>query len=60
MTGHSLMKFPAFAEALKKCDNILRPHGIFIMDILKSEDKSIFDNVINLLVGLAGLQVRKS
>ncbi|XP_072763295.1 fatty acid synthase-like [Anoplolepis gracilipes] len=55
--GRALMKFPAFTRAIQKCDNVLRPYGIFVTDILINEDKYILDNVINLFVGLTGLQI---
>ncbi|KMQ82961.1 fatty acid synthase, partial [Lasius niger] len=51
------MKFPAFNKAVQKCDTVLRSHGIFLTDILINEDKHILDNVVNLFVGLIGLQI---
>lgn len=51
------MKFPAFIKAIQKCDTVLRPHGILVTDILTNKDKDIVDNVVNLFVGLTGLQV---
>jgi len=51
------MEFPVFAEAIKKCDTVLKPYGIFVSDILINKDKYILDNVVNLFVGLIGLQV---
>ncbi|CAL1678658.1 unnamed protein product [Lasius platythorax] len=55
--GRALMKFPAFNKAVQKCDTVLRSHGIFLTDILINEDKHILDNVVNLFVGLIGLQI---
>jgi len=53
------MKFPVFTKALQKCDTVLRPYNIFLTDILTSKDKSIFNNIVNLLLALVGLQVRE-
>lgn len=53
------MKFSVFAKAIQKCDIILKSYGIFLMDILTNSDKNISDNVINLFLGLVGLQVKK-
>jgi len=53
------MKFSVFAEAIQKCDTVLKSYGIFFTDIFTSDNKNIFDNIINLLLCLVGLQVRK-
>ncbi|XP_029673588.1 fatty acid synthase-like [Formica exsecta] len=55
--GRALMKFPAFIKTVQKCDTILRPYGISVTGILTNEDKDIVDNVVNLFVGLIGLQI---
>ncbi|XP_072766399.1 fatty acid synthase-like [Anoplolepis gracilipes] len=55
--GRALMKFPVFTRAIHKCDTVLRPHSIFVTDILINEDTHIVDNVVNLFVGLTGLQI---
>jgi len=48
------MEFPVFAKAIQKCDTVLKPYDIFVTDILINKDKYIFDNVVNLFVGLIG------
>jgi len=53
------MKFSVFAKAIQKCDTVLKSYGVFLTDILTNDNKSIFDNIINLLLSLVGLQVRK-
>jgi hypothetical protein len=53
------MKFSAFAEAIQKCNNVLRSYDIYLTDILTCQNKNTFDNVINLILGLVGLQVRE-
>jgi hypothetical protein len=55
--GTDLMRFPVFAQAIQKCDAILRPHGVDIIDILTNKDESIFDNIMHSFVGIAAVQV---
>ncbi|XP_011858228.1 PREDICTED: fatty acid synthase-like [Vollenhovia emeryi] len=55
--SQALMKFPVFAKAVHKCDVALRPYGIFLTNILTSANESTFDNIINLLLALVGLQI---
>ncbi|XP_032662832.1 fatty acid synthase-like [Odontomachus brunneus] len=55
--GIDLLKFPVFAEAVKKCDDVLRPRGIDIYNILTNKDKSTFDNILNSFVGIAAVQI---
>jgi len=51
------MEFPVFAKAIQKCDTVLKPYDIYVTDIIINKDKYIPDNVVNLFVGLIGLQV---
>lgn len=51
------MKFPIFAKAIQKCDAILKPHGVDIVDIITNKDKKTFDNILNSFVGIAAIQV---
>ncbi|KAL0116828.1 hypothetical protein PUN28_010028 [Cardiocondyla obscurior] len=55
--GADLMKFPVFAEAIKKCDAVLQPRGVDIINIVTSKDKTIFDNILHLFVGIAAVQI---
>ena len=52
------MKFPIFAKAIQKCDAILKPHGVDIVDIITNKDEKTFDNILNSFVGIAAIQVR--
>lgn len=58
LIGRALMKFPVFAKAIQKCNTVLSSYGIQLTNIL-TNDKNIFDNIINLLLALTGLQVRR-
>ena len=53
-----MLRLPVFFEAIKKCDAVLKPHGIDIVKIITSKDKKIFDNVLNSLVGITAVQVK--
>ncbi|KAG7203848.1 hypothetical protein KM043_017902 [Ampulex compressa] len=55
--GEKLLKFPIFAEAIQKCDSILKPRGLNIYDILTSKRKDVFDNILNSFVGIAAVQI---
>jgi len=52
-----MMKFPVFAKAIEECNNSLKPYKMCLKKIMKNED-NILDNVVELLVGLVGMQVR--
>ncbi|XP_060835401.1 fatty acid synthase-like [Rhopalosiphum padi] len=55
--GIDLMKLPVFADAINKCDIILKPLGVDIKYILTSQDPTIFDNILNSFVGIAAVQI---
>jgi len=55
--GTDLMKIPVFADAINKCDIILKPRGVDIKDILTSQDPKLFNNILNSFVGIAAVQV---
>nr|XP_033197779.1 fatty acid synthase-like [Bombus vancouverensis nearcticus] len=55
--GESLMRFPIFAKAVQKCDAVLKPHGIDIVNIITNKDKKTFDNILNSFVGIAVIQI---
>ncbi|XP_057319878.1 fatty acid synthase-like [Microplitis mediator] len=55
--GTALLRFPIFAQAVKKCDAVLKPRGVDIYDILTNPNKSTFDNILNSFVGIAAVQI---
>lgn len=56
--GEALLRIPVFAEAIKKCDAALKPHGVDIFKIITNKDKTAFDNILHSFVGIAAVQVR--
>jgi len=55
--GTDLMRIPIFADAINKCDVILKPRGVDIKNILTSQNPKLFDNILNSFVGIAAVQV---
>ena len=51
------MQLPVFSEAIRKCDAVLKPRGVNIIDVITSKDKKTFDNILNSFVGIAAIQV---
>lgn len=57
--GAQLLRIPIFAKAIEKCDRVLRPLGVDIMNVMTSLDPTVFDNIINSFVGISAIQVCK-
>ncbi|KAI4476277.1 hypothetical protein M0804_013731 [Polistes exclamans] len=55
--GKALMKFPIFAKALQKCDEVLKPYKLNIYKILTENDETIFDNILHSFVGISAFQI---
>lgn len=55
--GASLMQIPVFVAAIKKCDSVLRSHGVDIVSIISANDPKMFDNLINLFVCISAIQI---
>jgi len=56
-SGRNLLKFEVFANAIKKCDVILKPYGINITDVLTKIDKKICENALYAFIGIVAIQV---
>ncbi|XP_072934611.1 fatty acid synthase-like [Epargyreus clarus] len=55
--GTHLMRLPIFAAAIDKCRRVLEPKGVDIVEIITSQDKAIFANILNSFVGIAAIQI---
>ncbi|KAJ8713073.1 hypothetical protein PYW08_008377 [Mythimna loreyi] len=55
--GAQLMRIPIFAAAIERCDKVLQPRGLNIVDILTSPDESTYDNILHSFVGIAAVQI---
>lgn len=57
--GRDLLALAPFRESIEKTANTLKNLGLDIYAILNSNDKTVFDNVLNSFVGIAAIQVRR-
>ncbi|XP_029659420.1 fatty acid synthase-like isoform X2 [Formica exsecta] len=55
--GRNLLKFHAFAKAVKMCDTILKSYDINIMNILTNEGEKACESALHTLVGIIAIQV---
>lgn len=55
--GKQLLNIPIFAKSIRKCEAILKPKGVDLINILTSEDPALFNNILNSFVGIAAIQV---
>ncbi|KYN04769.1 Fatty acid synthase [Cyphomyrmex costatus] len=55
--GRNLLKFHVFAKTISKCDNILKPYGINIKDILTNTEEKVHENALNAFLGIIVIQV---
>ncbi|XP_046415450.1 fatty acid synthase-like isoform X1 [Neodiprion fabricii] len=55
--GENLLMIPAFAKTVRKCDKVLKPHGVDIVNILTNKDPKSFDNIIRSRVGITTIQI---
>ncbi|XP_066149955.1 fatty acid synthase-like isoform X1 [Euwallacea fornicatus] len=52
-----LQKIPVFAASIEKSRKILEAKGVDLLHIISSNDKTIFDNILNCFVGIAAMQI---
>jgi len=57
--GRDLLALPPFRASIDKTANTLKNLGLDLYAIFESNDKTIFDNVLNSFVGIAAIQVRR-
>ncbi|KAL6424858.1 hypothetical protein ACFW04_010040 [Cataglyphis niger] len=55
--GRNLLKFHAFANAIKMCDTILKSYDINIMSILTNEDKKACESALHTFIGIIAIQI---
>ncbi|XP_033218585.1 fatty acid synthase-like [Belonocnema kinseyi] len=55
--GEALLKLPVFADAIKRCDAVLKPRDVDIYRIITEKDPKMFDNIVNSFVGIAAIQI---
>ncbi|XP_065226660.1 fatty acid synthase-like [Planococcus citri] len=52
-----LLKLPQFDQSIRKAAQVLQAEGFDLYNVLKSEDESTFDNVLNSFVSITVMQV---
>lgn len=52
-----LLKLPQFDQSIRKAAEVLKPEGFDLYKVLKSEDESTFDYVLNSFVSITVMQV---
>lgn len=55
--GKDLLRIPLFKDTIHRCQAILSDKNIDLMHIITSEDKDIFENVLNSFVGIGAIQI---
>lgn len=55
--AREMMHLDVFRKSIYRCAEILRPKGIDLVELLTSSDESIFDNIQNIFISIAAIQV---
>lgn len=55
--GRDLMKLDLFHKSIMKSNEILKPYGIDMYDLLMNSDETTFDDILNSFVSIACIQV---
>lgn len=56
--GLSLMRLPSFRDSVLRSDDVLKPLGVQVADLLLSTDEATFDDTVHAFVSLTAIQVR--
>uniref|UniRef100_A0A336KMM1 CSON007223 protein n=1 Tax=Culicoides sonorensis TaxID=179676 RepID=A0A336KMM1_CULSO len=55
--GKEFMEMEIFRNSINECNEILKDKGLDLIEILTSDDKTIFDNVLHSFVGITATQI---
>ena len=55
--GSDLMKIPIFAQTIDQCHKILVPRGVHLKNVITSNNKNNFDNVLKSYVGIVAIEI---
>lgn len=56
--GLSLMRLAPFRDSILRSDEIMKPLGLQVSELLLSADEATFDDTVNAFVCLTAIQVR--
>lgn len=52
------MRLPSFRDSVLRSDDVLKPLGVQVADLLLSTDEATFDDTVHAFVSLTAIQVR--
>lgn len=55
--GSSLLDIPICKDSIIKCHNYLKPYGVDLIEIITSNDPTIYENILNSFVGIMAIQI---
>ncbi|XP_036124153.1 fatty acid synthase [Molossus molossus] len=55
--GLSLMRLDGFRKSILRSDEVLKPFGLQVSDLLLSEDEATFDDTVHAFVSLTAIQI---
>lgn len=55
--GLSLMRLPSFRDSVLRSDDVLKPLGVQVADLLLSTDEATFDDTVHAFVSLTAIQI---
>lgn len=55
--GSSMMEIPMFRASIERCQKVLKPYGLDLIQIITANDKTMFDNILHSFVGIAAIQI---
>ena len=57
--ARDLIKIQEFERSIRRAADVLNAEGFDLLAVLKSEEESTFDNVLNSFVSITAIQVRR-
>ncbi|XP_071066957.1 fatty acid synthase isoform X2 [Dasypus novemcinctus] len=55
--GLSLMRLPGFRASILRSDEVLRPLGLKVSELLQSTEEATFDDLVHAFIGLTAIQI---
>ena len=55
--GRDLMQLDVFCQSIMRSDEVLRPHGIRLYDLLMTGEEEAFNDTLNSFICIAAIQV---
>uniref|UniRef100_A0A6P7GNP1 Fatty acid synthase n=1 Tax=Diabrotica virgifera virgifera TaxID=50390 RepID=A0A6P7GNP1_DIAVI len=55
--GKDLLNIPVFKNTMNRCAKALEPYGVDLINIITSEDPSVFDNIMNCFCAIGCVEI---